>query len=170
MFVVLLVNDAMSQVGFKAERISKTASFIVEGNIENVFPLFGPIREMEWAEGWNPEILFIESDLAEEHMIFRTKGSMEEEHYTWVITQFDKSEHLVEYTVSTPNRIWFIRVVCESYHEKTKTTVSYTYTGLNARGNELNRIALSKMYTKDLKDWEEAINYYLREGKLLVAH
>lgn len=160
----------MSQTGFKAERISKTASFIVEGKIENVFPLFGPIREMEWVDGWSPQIIFSESNLVEEHMIFRTKGSTDEEYYTWMITQFDESKHLIEYTVSTSNRIWFIRVACESYQEKTKTTVSYTYTGLNARGNELNRIALSKMYANDLKDWQEAINHYLREGKLLVSH
>jgi hypothetical protein len=160
---------AMSQDNFKPERISKTASFIVDGTIENVFPLFGPIREKEWAEGWEPEIIFSTNNLVEDHMIFRTKVSSDEKFYTWVITQFDSDNHSVEYTVSTKNRIWFIRVQCEPCGESTKATVTYTYTGLNPEGNELNRNALAKMYFDDLKDWQEAINYYIHNGKMLTT-
>lgn len=168
-FVFINVT-AMSQDNFKPERISKTASFIVDERIENVFPLFGPIREKEWAEGWEPEIIFSTNNLVEEHMIFRTKVSSDEKYYTWVITQFDVSRHLVEYTVSTKNRIWFIRVQCQPSGESTKATVSYTYTGMNSEGNQLNRDALAKMYINDLKDWQEAINYYLHNGKMLTTH
>jgi hypothetical protein len=160
----------MSQADFKSERISRTATFTVNGRLQNVFPLFGPIREMEWAEGWNPEIIFSESNLVDEHMIFRTRASTEEEYYTWVITQFDERKYLVEYTVSTINRIWFIRVSCQADGDKTKASVSYTYIGLNKQGNELNRTALAKMYANDLKDWQEAINYYIHTGKMLTSN
>ncbi|HEY0655210.1 MAG TPA: hypothetical protein VGD65_18880 [Chryseosolibacter sp.] len=159
----------MSQPDFKPERISRTASFIVNGEIEDVFPLFGPIREKEWAEGWNPEIIFSRSDLVEEHMIFRTSAPTDEKFYTWVITHYDPSQHLVEYTVSTANRIWFIQVLCERQVNETKATVTYTYTGLNTKGNELNRAALGKMYATDLKDWQQAINHYLDTGKMLSS-
>lgn len=160
----------MSQDDFNPERISRTSSFIVDGTIDNVFPLFGPIREKEWAEGWEPKIIFSSNKLAEEHMIFQTKVASDEKYYTWVVTQFDMKKHLVEYTVSTKNRIWFIRVQCQPLAETTEATVSYTYTGLNSLGNELNRNALAKMYASDLKDWQEAINYYLHNGKMLTAH
>jgi hypothetical protein len=160
----------MSQTDFKSERISKTASFFVEGEIENVFPLFGPIREKEWAEGWNPEIIFSNSSLVEERMIFRTKGSGDEQYYHWAITQLIPAQHQIEYTVSTPNRIWFIRVECVSSGNKTKASVSYTYTGLNEKGNDLNKIALEKMFSNDLKDWQNAINHYLHHGKMLTSH
>lgn len=160
----------MGQNDFKPGRVSKTASFTLDGKIENVFPLFGPIREKDWAEGWDPQIIFSENALVEEHMIFQTNGSSEEKLYTWVVTKFDLKNYLVEYTVSTKNRIWFITVQCKSINEKTQATVTYTYTGLNAEGNELNRKALAKMYAHDLKDWEEAINYYLHHGKMLSTH
>ena len=148
----------MSQSNFKPERISKTASFTLDGRIEKVFPLFGPMREKDWAEGWEPEVVFSTDDLVEEHMIFQTKVATDEKVYTWIVTQFNPEIHKVEYTVSTKNRVWFITVRC-----------TYTYTGLNAEGNERNRNALAKMYSQDLRDWQEAINYYLHHGKMLTT-
>jgi hypothetical protein len=86
-----------------------------------------------------------------------------------VITQFDPDEYRIEYTVSTPNRVWFIRVQCEAEKSKTNVSVTYTYTGLNEEGNHLNRIALEKMYADNLQDWRQAINYYLKHGKRLTT-
>ena len=43
----------------------------------------------------------------------------------------------------------------------------YTYTGLTEKGNATNEKALETMYRRDLKDWEEAINHYLKTGERL---
>jgi len=169
--IILMISACVSKnhTGFKSERISRSASFTIDGPIEKVFPLFGPIREMEWAEGWNLEIIFSESPEVEEHMIFQTSGGHGGEKYTWVITQFNPELHQIEYTVSTSERIWFIRVQCESMNAQTKATVTYTYTGLSSSGNEKNKEALAKMFSKDLADWQEAINHYLQTGELLTT-
>lgn len=58
----------------KAERISKSAQFIVSESIEKVFPLFGPIEEVKWAHGWDPEVIYSENGKIEEGFIFRTTG------------------------------------------------------------------------------------------------
>lgn len=158
-------------MSFKAARVSRSSSIVLDGPIEKVFPLFGPVREKEWAEGWNPQIIYSVSSEVEEHMIFQTYGAYGgEETYTWAITQFNPGQYRIEYTVSTAKRIWFIRVECEGYDTKTLATITYTYTGLSAEGNELNKEAIEKMYARDLKDWEEALNYYLNHGKLLTRN
>jgi hypothetical protein len=162
----LTTNEAA--IEFKPERIGRSADFIVHGKVTDVFPLFGPIREKEWAAGWEPEILYpIGDEFVEEHMIFQTNGHAGEEKYRWVITQYNPEKYTIEYTVSTSQRIWFIRVVCKEDGENTKTTVSYSYTGLSEEGNRKNKQALSKMFIRDMKDWEEALNYYLKTGKQL---
>jgi hypothetical protein len=163
-----ILSNQHPHTDFKPERIHRSSTFSINSTIENVFPLFGPIREMEWAEGWNPEIICRSSAeiLAEEHMIFQTDGHGEK--FTWVITQFQPEKYLIEYTVSTPERIWFIRVQCKAAGQKTQATVSYTYAGLTEAGNQKNELALKRMFADDLKDWEEAINYYLKTGKLLT--
>jgi hypothetical protein len=164
-------SDFIADMDPPAERIGKCAVIDLNAPVEKVFPLFGPVREKEWAEGWDPEIIYSNTSLVEEHMIFRTKAHHpSESHYTWVITQYDPEGYQIGYTVSTVNRIWFIRVVCKAAASRTTAEVCYTYTGLNEAGNDLNRKALGKMYARDLKDWEEAINYYLQYGKQLTNH
>jgi len=147
-------------------RISRSATLSLNADIDKVFPLFGPVLEKEWAYSWDPEIIFSGTDLVEEGMIFRTKG--EEEHYTWVVTKYQPDNYIVEYTVNTSTRIWFILVACKQAGSKTLAKVTYTYTGLTGKGMELNRAALAKMFEFDLRDWEDAINFYLQTGRQLT--
>jgi hypothetical protein len=163
--VMVTMTTASLAQAFKAERIQKSATFVVNATVEKAFPLFGPIREKEWAAGWEPQIIYSTNPEIEEHMIFKTTAKHHDEsEYTWVVTQFKPKEFFIEYTVSTSNRIWFISVKCEPAGKETKVAVTYTYTGLNEQGNQLNKSALEKMYAENLKDWEEAINYYLSTG------
>jgi hypothetical protein len=167
----LVINQEIP-VEAQSERITRSAVFTAIGKIETVFPLFGPIREKDWAEGWNPEVLYRTRNdiLVEEHMIFQTSGHAGEGKYTWVITQYQPEKYLIEYTVSTSERIWFIRVACRETGSNTEVKVSYTYTGLTDEGNRKNEQAINRMFAHDLKDWEEAINYYLKTGKLLTGN
>jgi hypothetical protein len=38
---------------------------------------------------------------------------------------------------------------------------------LTEEGIQMNQAALGKMFAQNLKDWEEAINFYLATGKRL---
>ena len=166
LLITIMTNTAYAQTAFKAERVQKSASFVVNTTVENAFPLFGPIREKEWTAGWEPQIIYSVSPEVEEHMIFKTSGKhYGEDEFLWVLSQYKPKDYFVEYTVSTPQRIWFISVLCRPKGKSTSVTVTYSFTGLTAQGNELNRRALDNMYTNNLKDWEEAINYYLSTGK-----
>jgi hypothetical protein len=157
------------QTEFKPERISQHASIELDGSINNVFPLFGPVLEKKWAEGWDPEIMYSTTGVVEDHMIFRTKAhDLPEDWYTWVITRYEPENFFIEYTVSTSKRMWFISIQCAQKRSKTIAAISYTYTGFSQEGNELNNTAMKKIFAHDLKDWEEAINYYLKNGKQFI--
>lgn len=167
--LILMMITACEQTReFKSQRINKSASILLTGTPSDVFPLFGPIREKEWAHGWDPEIVFTEDKVVEEHMIFRTKPNPHrQEYYTWVVTQFDPKAYRIEYTVSTEERIWFVRVTCDEDEGKTKAIITYTYTSLTESGRSKNEEALKGIFAHDLKDWEEAINHYLSTGEQL---
>jgi hypothetical protein len=155
-----------STVESKPERISQSSEIVIDSVVENVFPLFGPLLEMEWAIGWEPRIIFLDQPNVAEHMIFQTKSHYGED-YLWAVTQYVPERYFIEYTVTAVDRIWFIRVECKEAGLKTEATITYTYTGLNEKGNRRNREALDKMFVSDLKDWQDAINYYLANGKQL---
>ncbi len=152
----------------QAQRIERTATFTVHSEVKNVFPLFGPIREKEWCFGWNPEVIYSTHPHAELRMIFKTKGKhADEPEYLWMITQYQPENYRIEYSVSTSNRVWFITVHCEAAKHETNVTVAYSYTGLNSLGNERNKEMLEHMFANNLKDWETAIDHYLRTGTIM---
>jgi hypothetical protein len=168
LLIIGQMNSAFAQTinSFIPERIQKSASFTVNTTIEKAFPLFGPVREKAWAAGWEPQIIYSTHPEAEEHMVFKTSGNFHTDgDYLWVISQFRPADYFIEYTVSTTQRLWFVSVQCASMGKNTSVRVTYTYTGLSEHGNQLNRLALEKMYAHDLADWEEAINYYIATGK-----
>ncbi len=159
----------MTDEGFKAERVTRTATISLRSGIDRVFPLFGAIKEKRWADGWNPVILYPASGDLEAGMVFVTEGSdADEPVYAWIVSAYQPQRHFVEYTVSTANRIWVITIRCGAPSAlETEASVTYTFTGLNQLGNERNRSHIARMFAKNLVDWEEAINHYLSTGELL---
>src|SRR6476620_4572085 len=59
-----------------------------------VFPLYCPVREAEWADGWMPELVISSSGIAERNCVFVTR----DEHgtATWYITRYEPENWLSE--------------------------------------------------------------------------
>lgn len=172
MFMACDRSTSMENNQFKSEKVSQTASFIVNSNIENAFPMIDAFEERKWAEGWEPILIYPEKEIIEEGTTFKIKanrhgdGHGSESEFLWIVTKYVLKSHLVQYLVSTENRFWTITVECESIENnmKTNATVTYSYIGLNEEGNEFNRNNLEKMYKENLNDWAEAINNYLAKN------
>ncbi len=164
----------MTSSSFKSKRISKTSTIALNAPIEEVFPLFGPIREREWAPGWDPQIIYSKSSLIEEHMVFKTPShhGHGESDFIWTVSKYLPEQTLIEYTVITTERLWWITVQCaeDIPNQTTKAEITYTYTGLTEMGNAINERALELMFAHNLKDWEDAINHFLKTGEKQKHH
>ncbi len=162
-------NVDLEKKSFRSEKVSKTASFTLNSSIEQVFPLFGAFEERKWEPNWEPILIYPEQEIIEEGTTFKIKthghghGHGNESELLWIVTKFNPQTYLIQYLVTTSNRFWTITVQCQKNgsDEKTKATVTYAFTGLNATGNELNKASLDRMYQHDLQDWAKAINSYL---------
>jgi hypothetical protein len=148
---------------FKSEKATQTDSIILNGNLKKVFPLFGAFEERKWAEGWNPKLVYVAKDTIEEGTTFKTAShGFEEPEYIWRINQYEPQNTLIQYLVISLNRYWTITVKChELAGNKTLAQITYTFIGLNEKGNHLDKHFLDKIYEHHLKDWEEAINAFL---------
>lgn len=145
---------------------------LLQHPIEHVFPLFGAFEERKWADNWNPVLLYPDSEVMDEGVTFQTAGlANDEPAYTWIVKCFQPARYAVEYLVYTSNRYWTISVSCTQIaRQVTEVHVTYTYTPLNKRGQELNVRSLDSMFQYDLRDWQEAIDHYLETGLLLKAN
>lgn len=153
----------MDNSKFKAEKVSQTAVIILNGKIENVFPLFGAFEERKWAKGWDPELIYPANEIIEEGTTFKTQGyGTDEPEFLWRITKYQPEQYLIQYLVSTENRYWTITIYCKpSGDSKTSAEITYSFIGLNEPGNNYNREAIRRIYKHNLKDWEEEINQFL---------
>jgi len=163
-------SKIMKETVFMAKRISRTSSIILNASLKTVFPLFGPIEEKKWAYGWNPQIIFSSTNRLEQKMIFKTGHREKDENdYIWIVSKLLPQQALIEYTVFASEKVWWITIQCheEISNQTTRAKITYTFTGLTEKGNTSIVKHLAHIYAHELKDWEEAINYYLRTGKTL---
>lgn len=151
---------------FDSKKVTKSAVIKLNGNIDKVFPLFNPIEEQKWAPEFKPHFIYPGNNKIQEGMSFKTAGHGDEPEFLWVITKYNQDDHLIQYLVSTANRYWFITVNCNETTDNLESTtaeISYAYYALNETGLKLNKFHLERMYEKNLKDWEEAVNNYLKD-------
>jgi len=161
-------------VSFQPKRISRTAQITVNAPLNEAFVLFGPVREKDWAEGWDPELIDPAGELVQERMVFTTQshfGQMEPDD-VWIVSAYSLGVAFIEYTVFAHERLQWIEIACEETADPKKTLakVTYTFLGLTDRGNSLSREALELIFERDLLDWEEAINHYLESGERKHLH
>lgn len=154
---------------FVSRRITRTATITLQGGIENVFPLFGAFEEKKWAEGWHPTLIYPVSEKMEEWLTFKTRGHVHgEAENTWIVVRYQPADHFVQYLVIAANRYLTISVKCDKMTDDvTRAEITYVSTGLDNSGNETGEHIIERMYAQSLKDWEEAINFYLKAGKTL---
>lgn len=150
--------------------ISNSKTILLQAPVEKAFPLFGPIREKDWADGWDPFVIHAESDV-HEYMAFITESSYEvEKQYLWVVSYYDSASFSIRYHVSGVDRSWVIAVTCNPVDDSACTaTVTYTYFAANQSAHSRNVASIQHMFAEDLRDWQMAINHFLRTGLKLKS-
>lgn len=122
-----------------------------------VFPLFGPVREAEWAHGWNPTMLY-PTDRAQKTGSVFTTGKL-----IWILTDYDESTLRVSYAVIEPGvSAEQLEIVLKPLGGATEATVTHRWTALSESTN--SRVAgWAHEFPAEREHWEHAINQRLRE-------
>lgn len=138
------------------------------GKISEVFPLLCPVREKDWLDGWHYQMIYSQSGLAEKDCVFTTPHHGKYD-TVWHITQYDQSNHKIEFLRVTPSEN-VVRInieLEESGTQQTSTKISYQYTSLREEVNRFIEADLEISFLKSMVWWERAINHYLKTGEML---
>ncbi len=160
-------HEPKSSGVFRAESVTRTGRFTVNGQPYRVFPLFTPLGEKHWAAGWNPQILTEGSD-AREGVVFRTAdhGGM-----VWVLTKYDPANFTISYDAVVPEGfVRRIEVRCRATGNGTEVNVTDIYTGLSEHGNGFVKSLDETAYKKKMAGWEQPIEHYLKTGEAPGSH
>lgn len=144
---------------FEPRHIERTASITLNAPPERAFPLFGPVREAEWAADWSPRIVYATSPLADEEGAVFVTSHPGQPDTTWIVVRFDPEAYLVEYARVTPGQS-AVRVIirCEPAAGG-RTTAQVTYQ-ITALGEGVHHFA-EKHYSQEMAHWETTINHAL---------
>ena len=145
----------------------RTQSFTValNGSVASVTPLFGPVREAEWAPNWTPRFIHPTEGAQREGVVF-TSSSTNGKERLWLLTAYDIKNGRVEYVVVTPgftaNEIK-IQVILDG-EQHCKATIVYRHSALALEGNEEVGKLDAHWAEQQRVHWERAINAALAKG------
>src|SRR4029450_282776 len=83
------------------EQLTQSFTIILNGSVSDVTPLFGPVREAEWAPEWSPHFIYPGQGVQREGVVFTTTSGDGRDRL-WRLTTYDLRNGRVEYVVITP--------------------------------------------------------------------
>ena len=152
----------------KANRITRTFTQQLVAEPLEVFPLLCPVREADWIDGWDPQIVFSHSGVAEPDCVFLTEASPS--NAIWYITRHEPGNCFVEMIKITPGvTACKLSIQLRSVEGGSEARVVYAYTSLGPEGDTFVESFTDEHYQRLMRDWEARINHYLAHGSLLPA-
>jgi hypothetical protein len=161
------MNPEKSAV-FKAKRVTRNFIQTINAEPSRVHALICPVKEAEWLDGWDYDLIFSHSGFAEEGCVFTSKGEGEKD-TIWLMTKRDDQTCKTEFARVTPeSRIAYLTVRIEDGGNQTsRMHITYTFTALTEKGNAFIENFTEENFVKDMKFWEATLNHYLETGKAL---
>jgi hypothetical protein len=101
---LVLVQASLAGVTVAAALEQRTQSFtiVLNGSVADVTPLFGPVREAEWASDWSPHFIYPPRGVQREGVVFTTTSGHGRDRL-WLLTAYDVRNGRVEYVCMAPS-------------------------------------------------------------------
>jgi len=152
----------------KPKRASRTFTQNLVAGPERVFPLLCPVREADWALGWDPIDVWSESGLAETDCVFTTHATPHSA--VWYVSQHDPARGFVEMIKITPGlTACRLSIRLTAINGGCRAAVAYTHTSLGPEGDAFVARFTESFFETMMRDWETQINHYLTTGRALVG-
>lgn len=133
---------------------------------DRIWPLLCPVREYDWIEMWNCELIHAQSGFNELDCVFRTRFPSEKEPEVWVTSRFEPCSRLEFVRVNTLRSIRYV-ITLEPMKDGTRLLWSQVLTGLSVQGNRFVAGVSDKEYARRMGMLRAMLDHYLRTGTML---
>jgi hypothetical protein len=144
----------------KATHSHEQFEFNVNAPVDAAWPLFGALRERDWAPDWHPEFVWPEMAADQPGMVFKIAGG--ETTAVWVNTAFDRTANRAQYVYFIPDTlVTLITLTLTQAGSSTRVEVTYERTALTEQANEL----VCQLAARDRlagPEWSAQIDRYLQ--------
>jgi hypothetical protein len=152
-----------------SKRVTKSFTQINNAPPSRVFPLLCPVRESDWIDGWQYEMSYSVSGLAELGCIFKTPAPGGKS-FTSYVSNYDPANFKIEFVrMASDEMVVKINIqLIDTNNAATKAYITYEYTSMNDTANRWLDEELDKSFYSSMRYWEKAINHYLFTGTKLA--
>jgi hypothetical protein len=151
---------------FKAKQIKRQFTQHFQAPPNKVFPLLCPVREYEWIEPWQCEMLRSESGVAEQNCVFRTRFPGESSDDIWVITNYEPNTRIEFVRVNALRTMCLSITLTDNGDGTTNAVNDQLLVGLTEEGNNLLE-GMADGFSFEMRIGEAMLNHYLTTGKQL---
>ena len=134
---------------------------------EEVFPLLCPLRELDWVPGWECELVYTESGVAEEGCIFRTDRPADGGLDTWVVSRYEPDRRISFVRVNPLRAILYDIALAASPEGGTSLVWSQEITALEPAGDALVKGQTQAAFASMIESIERMLEHYLATGTVL---
>ena len=128
-----------------------------------VFPLLCPVREYDWLEGWQCEMIYSNSGVAEDNCIFKTAHA---DGMIWSVSHYDPPKRIEFTTFSEAGVVTRLNLSLTASQGGTDLQWTRVFTGLNDSGNE----SIGTWKTERDAELTSKLEHYLKTGEMLREH
>jgi len=145
-------------------RASQSYRQSLRGSAERVFALLCPVREAQWAVGWEPNLVISASGVVEEDCVFTTPAGAGEA--IWYVTRHEPHRWFVEMLKITPG-VTACRLQIQLHPQDSgcAAEVTYTHTSLGPGGEAFVAAFTGEHYAGFMRAWERELNHFLVTGQ-----
>jgi len=159
----MTIHSDATNAGRNGTRLLSSHTLHIPAPVSDVFPLFCPVREVDWLDGWAYTMHYAESGLAEEHGVFSTEGAI------WVCTAYQPVQGHVAYLRVEPGlAVTHLEISCQPATDSgTTVAIHYRFTSLSPAGDA--HIIARQQASAAVTSWfERAITHFLATGTKLL--
>jgi len=147
----------------KPNRATHTYRQRLHAQPTKVFPLLCPVRETEWADGWDPELVISSSGVAERDCVFVTPDKSGKA--IWYITRHEPETWFVEMLKILPGvTACRLNIQLSENGSECFADVTYSHTSIGPAGDEFIANFTAEYYQKFMQAWEKELNDFLKAG------
>ena len=157
---------------FITKRVIREYTQTINTGPDAVFDLLCPVKEAAWLEDWNYKLFYSDSGYAEENCVFASLEPGEDD-TIWMITKRDTAAREIEFVYFIPGiRVTRLFITVKEKNSDTSLVdIKYIHTPYTDEGNRYTEKHNSaEAFSRQMKHWEDSMNYYLENGKMLITN
>lgn len=148
-------------------RLTKTYSMSLHFPPEQVFPLLCPVREYEWIESWQCELIYSDTGVAEPDCVFKTCFPNDGPADTWVVSRYEPPVLIEFVRINALRSLRYSISLAREDDDTTKLIWKQIFTGLTPEGDDFIKALSDQAYRERMATRERQINHFLSNGTML---